>query len=84
MYIVEDETFRQARSILSALAKGLTEGEDSESGSPIDVHALIRRSAEADLPAGGEAAYVSSVAETLERLFPMEELFPRKRRARDK
>ena len=84
MYIVEDETFRQARSILSALAKGLTEGEDSESGSPIDVHALIRRSAEADLPAGGEAAYVSSVAETLERLFPIEELFPRKRRARDK
>jgi len=84
MYIVEDETFRQARSILSALAKGLTEGEDSESGSPIDVHALIRRSAEADLPAGGEAAYVSSVSAALERLFPIEELFPRKRRARDK
>jgi len=84
MYIVEDETFRQARSILAALAKELTAREESGSGSPIDVHALIRRSAEADLPAGGEAAYVSSVSAALERLFPIEELFPRKRRARDK
>jgi len=84
MYIVEDETFRQARSILSALAKGLTEGEDSESDSPIDLTELIQRSAGVDLPAGGEAAYVSSVSAALERLFPIEELFPRKRRARDK
>ena len=84
MYVVEDETFRQARSILAALAKGLTAREESGAGSPIDVHALIRRSAGVDLPAGGEAAYVSSVSAALERLFPIEELFPRKRRARDK
>ena len=58
MYIVEDETFRQARAILSALAKELTDPEDSGSGSPIDVQALIQRSASVDLPAGGEAAYV--------------------------
>ena len=84
MYVVEDETFRQARAILSALAKELTEGEDSGSDSPIDLQALIQRSAGVDLPAGGEAAYVSSVSAALERLFPIEELFPRKRRARDK
>jgi len=84
MYLVEDETFRQARSILAALAKELTAREESGSGSPIDVLALIQRSAGVDLPAGGEAAYVSSVSAALERLFPIEELFPRKRRARDK
>jgi len=84
MYIVEDETFRQARSILAALARELTAREESGSGSPIDVLALIQRSAGVDLPAGGEAAYVSSVSAALERLFPIEELFPRKRRARDK
>ncbi len=83
MYLVEDETFRQARSILSALAKELTDREESGSDSPIDLPALIRRSAGVDLPAGGEAAYLSSVAETLERLFPIEELFPRRRRPRD-
>jgi hypothetical protein len=84
MYIVEDETFRQARSILAALARELTAREESGSGSPIDLLALIQRSAGVDLPAGGEAAYVSSVSAALERLFPIEELFPRKRRARDK
>ena len=83
MYAVEDETFRQARSILSALAKELTDREDSGSDSPIDLTELIRRSAEADLPAGGEAAYVAAVARSLERLFPIEELFPRRRRPRD-
>jgi len=84
MYVVEDETFRQARAILSALAKELTAREESGSGFPLDLRALIRRSAGVDLPAGGEAAYVSSVSAALERLFPIEELFPRKRRARDK
>ena len=83
MYIVEDETFRQARSILAALARELTAREESGSGSPIDLLALIQRSAEAALPVGGEAAYVAAVARSLERHFPIEELFPRKRRARD-
>ena len=84
MYVVEDETFRQARSILAALAKELTAREESGSDSPIDLTELIRRSAEADLPADGEAAYVAAVARSLERLFPIEEMFPRKRRARDR
>ncbi|MEX1156662.1 MAG: hypothetical protein WED12_05795, partial [Chloroflexota bacterium] len=79
MYVVEDETFRQARSILVSLARELTGQKKSGSDSPIDLPALIRRAADADLPAGGEAAYLSSVAETLERLFPIEELFPRRR-----
>lgn len=83
MYVVEDETFRQARSILSSLAKELTDEEESGSRHPIDLQELIRRSAEVDLPAGGEAEYLSSVAGSLERMFPIEELFPRKRRARD-
>ncbi len=83
MYLVEDETFRQARSILSALAKELTDREDSGSDSPIDLPALIQGSAGVDLPADGEAAYVAAVARSLERLFPIEEMFPRKRRARD-
>jgi hypothetical protein len=83
MYVVEDETFRQARSILSALAEELTGGAESGSRQPIDLQELIRRSAEVDLPAGGEAAYLASVARSLERLFPIEELFPRKRRPRD-
>lgn len=84
MYLVEDETFRQARSILSALAKELSDRDESGSGSPTDLPALIRRSVGVDLPVGGEAAYVAAVARSLERLFPIEEMFPRKRRARDR
>ncbi len=83
MYVVEDETFRQARSILSALAKELSGQEESRPSAPVDLRELVRRSAELDLPEGGEAAYLSSVAGSLERLFPIEELFPRKRRPRD-
>ncbi|MDH4333717.1 MAG: hypothetical protein OEW24_00385 [Chloroflexota bacterium] len=83
MYVVEDETFRQARSILSALAKELTDREESGSSLPTDLVAVIRRSAQGDLPVGAEAAYVSSLSAALERLFPIEELFPRRRRARD-
>jgi hypothetical protein len=83
MYVVEDETFRQARSILSALAKELTAEAESGSRQLIDLQELIRRSAEVDLPAGGEAAYLASVAGSLERLFAIEELFPRKRRPRE-
>ncbi len=84
MYVVEDETFRRARSILSALAKELTEREESAVTSLIDLTGLIRRSAGADLPAGGEPAYIAAIARSLERLFPIEEMFPRKRRARDR
>lgn len=83
MYVVEDETFRQARALLSALATELRDHDPSGADAPIDLQALIRRSAGGDLSAGGEAAYVASIARSLERLFPVEELFPRRRRARD-
>ncbi len=84
MYVVDDVTFRQARSIIISLAQELSGQEGSRSAAPVDLRELVRQSAELDLPAGGEAAYLSAVAGSLERLFPIEELFPRKRRPRDR
>jgi hypothetical protein len=77
MFTVEDETFRQARAIVSAVAAGLS--GQRESGSSVDLSALIRSAAPA-VPMGGEAEYVRAIAERLEKSFPIEELFPRKRR----
>jgi len=82
MYIVEDETFLRARSILSALAMELTGQHEPGSGGPVDLRGLVRRSARIDLPEGGETDYLASIADKLERTFPIDELFPRKRRAR--
>jgi hypothetical protein len=82
MYAVEDETFTRARSIVTALANELTAQEASGSKRPADLHDLVRRSAAADLAKGGEAAYLSTLAADLARLFSIEEMFPRKRRAR--
>lgn len=82
MYAVEDETFTRARSIVTALATELAAQEDSASTGLMDVHELVRRSADVDVPAGGEAAYLSALADSLARLFSVEEMFPRKRRAR--
>jgi hypothetical protein len=84
MYVVEDETFRQARAIISALARELAEQEASRFGRPVDLRKLIRHSASAELPVGGEAEYLSAIADKLEKTFPIEEMFPRKRRARDR
>jgi len=81
MYAVEDGTFHRARSILSVVAKELAGQEASGSRRPVDLRKLIRRSASVELPEAGEAAYVSTIAADLARLFPIEELFPRKRRA---
>lgn len=83
MYAVEDETFQQARSILSTLARELTGQEASGSRRPVDLQQLVRRSADVEVPNDGEAAYASSIADSLERMFPIDELFPRKRGARD-
>jgi len=83
MYAVEDETFKQARDIVAALAKELSGQEDSGSRRPVDLRELVRHSADVAVPDGGEAAYLSSVAADLGRLFPIEEMFPRKRRARE-
>jgi hypothetical protein len=79
MYAVDDETFRRARSVISALARELNRQHDSGVRRPLDVHGLVRQSA-GDLPENGEATYLSSIADDLARLFPIEELFPRKPR----
>ncbi len=80
MYVVEDETFRRARSVISALARELNGQHDSGVRRPVDLQELVRQSA-GDLPDDGEANFLSSIADDLARLFPIEELFPRKRRA---
>ena len=78
MYLVEDETFEQARSIVSLLAKELAEQGVSRFGRPVDIRKLIRHSALRELPVGGEAEYLSAVAEKLEKTFTAEALFPHK------
>lgn len=83
MYAVEDATFKRAREIVAAHAKELNGQEDSGSRRPVDLHQLVRRSGDVGVPEGGEAAYISSVAADLGRLFSIEEMFPRKRRALD-
>jgi hypothetical protein len=82
MYAVEDETFRRARSVISALASELNEQRESGVRRPIDLHELVRESA-GELPEGGEAGYLSSVAAELARMFPIEEMFPRQHGTRD-
>ena len=77
MYAVEDETFRRARSVISALAMELNDQKESGVTRPIDLHDLVRQSA-GELAEGGEAEYLSSVAGELARMFPIEEMFPRK------
>jgi hypothetical protein len=77
MYTVEDETFRQARAIVSAVAAELSGQHESEA--PVDLRALIRSAAPA-VRVGEETEYVRAIAEKLEKTFPIEELFPRKRR----
>jgi hypothetical protein len=84
MYAVEDETFQRARFIVSALAEELTSQEVAGSRRPVDLHELVRRSASDELPVGGEAEYLADLAAQLQRLFSIEEMFPRKRRARDR
>jgi len=81
MYVVDDETFLRARSILSSLANELTDQVESDAEGPVDLRALVRQSAQSDLPEGGEVDYLRAVADRLERTFPIEELFPRRRRA---
>ncbi|MBA3687571.1 MAG: hypothetical protein H0W81_01840 [Chloroflexi bacterium] len=82
MYTVEDATFEQARAILSALARELDAQLASRSQHPVDLHELIRGGAPRDVEAGVEAGYPHSIAEKLEKSFPINELFPRGRRAR--
>jgi hypothetical protein len=80
MYTVEDETFRQARAIISALASELVAQRESGSSHRVDLGDLIRSAALGVAP-GNEPEYVRVIADKLEKAFPIAELFPRKRRA---
>ena len=80
MYTVEDETFRRARTIISALSGELSSQRASGSPHPVDLQELIRRAAATRLPEGGEADYLHAIADRLEKSFPIEELFPRRRK----
>jgi hypothetical protein len=79
MYTVEDETFQRARAIVSALSRELTSQEAAGSSRPVDLGGLVRSAADT-VQRGGEAEYVRVIADKLEKSFPIEELFPRKRR----
>jgi hypothetical protein len=83
MYTVEDETFIQARAILSALARELDTQQVSGTQRPVDIQDLIRSAGPPGLEPGDEAGYVHGIAERLEKSFPIAALFPSKRRARN-
>ena len=83
MYTVEDDLFQRARSVIESLARELTAQKADGATHPIDVHDLVRRSTTDELPPGGEADYLQSMADGLARSFPISELFPRRRRARN-
>jgi predicted Ser/Thr protein kinase len=81
MYTVEDETFERARFILSTLAREISGQHKSGIRRPVDLHELVRRSAQTHLPEDGEADYLNSIADRLERSYPIDQLFPRRRRS---
>ena len=83
MYTVEDETFVQARAILSSVAGELDAQRVSGTQRPVNLHELIRSAAPADLEPGDEADYARGIVDRLEKSFPIAELFPRRRRARN-
>jgi hypothetical protein len=76
MYLVEDDTLRQARSLVSMLAKELAEQEASRFGRPIDLRKLVRHAAIGELPVGGEGEYLTAIADELEKSLPVEGLLP--------
>jgi hypothetical protein len=82
MYTVEDDLFQRARSVIASLARELTAQKTAGATHLLDLHALVRRSTNDELPAGGEADYLQSIAEGLARSFPISELFPRRHRTR--
>jgi hypothetical protein len=79
MFTLEDELMLQARAVLTALAAELRAQEAAGDMAPVHVRALIRRSAPAEVIEGEEVAYLGSIADRLERLYPIADLFPSKR-----
>ena len=80
MYVIEDETFQRARSILIALARELAAQEQAGIRRPVELLEIVRRSAGGDLPTDGALAFLRSTVDRLEKSFPIDELFPRRRR----
>jgi hypothetical protein len=83
MYAVEDDLFQGARSIVTTLSRELIGQQAAGVRRPVDIRDLVRRSATVELAEGGEAEYLGSLADRLEKSFPIAELFPRRRRGRD-
>lgn len=81
MYAVDDEVFQQARAIVVTLAGELEAQRASGSRQAVDLHDLVRRSAPVAAPPDDEVAYLGALAERMQKTFPVEELFPRRRRA---
>ena len=79
MFTLEDELMLQARAVLTALAAELRAQEVAGEMAPVHVRSLIRGSAPTDVAEGEEVAYLGSIAERLERLYPIADLFPSKR-----
>jgi hypothetical protein len=79
VYTVEDELMDQARAVLSALAAELRTQEDAGEMAPVHVRSLIRDASAGGVAEGEEVAYLASIADRLERLYPIADLFPSKR-----
>ncbi len=79
MFTLEDELMLQARAVLTALAADLRAQEAASEMAPVHVRSLIRRSAPTEVDEGGEVEYLGSIADRLERLYPIADLFPSKR-----
>ncbi len=76
MYTVEDDLLLQARAVLSALASELRAQDVAGEMAQIHVRSLIRRSASTAVAEGEEIAHLGSIADRLERLFPIADMFP--------
>ena len=79
MFTLEDDLLLQARAVLAALATELRTQEAAGEMAPVHVRALIRGSAPEKVGEGEEVAYLGSIADQLERLYPIADLFPSKR-----
>ena len=79
MFTLEDDLMLQARAVLTALAAELRAQEAAGEMAPVHVRALIRRSAGEAVAEGEEVAYLGSITDRLERLYPIADLFPSKR-----
>jgi hypothetical protein len=79
MYTIEDGLMHQAQAVLTALATELRAQEASGEMAPVHIRSLIREASAGGVAEGDEVAYLASIADRLEGLFPIADLFPSKR-----